>query len=152
METNFCVTYRCSLHGRVRWTDSLTMSSVFCSMTTSANQPSPGQLWPGLASSSIPPGTPNKVPNWPALSMLLQAGSGWPNSAQSGKAVIWLSLFNDNSHSEEIGQTAPLQPSLGKLHSASHSGETGQTMPDYSRKQGLYPNATTDKQYHSKYR
>ena len=110
---------------------------------TSANQPSPGQLWPGLASSSIPPDTPNKVPNWLALSKLLQAGSSWPTSAQSGKAVIWLLLFTNNPHSEKIGQTAPLQPSLGKLHSGSHSEETGQTMPDYSRKQVLYPNATS---------
>ena len=35
----------------------------------SADQPSPGQLWPGLASNPIPPGTPNKVPSWLALSI-----------------------------------------------------------------------------------
>ena len=37
--------------------------------TTSADQPSPGQLWPGLASNPIPPGTPNKVHSWLALSI-----------------------------------------------------------------------------------
>ena len=101
----FCYTsHSCEMKGICMWSALITGSqlttlilqynfpsilviTICFHILTSANQPSPGQLWPGLASSPIHPGTPSKVPNWAALYSIVP---GQSTPIQTGTAVrIW---------------------------------------------------------------